>query len=150
MSFHAWIQQNHQKTKQNKKKKRPLPRTIAKPSRKPKKTKKNQSSHTLWGAWAGQDESHYRRNTMYYRENHENSTKILDFRDNNSHPGQPRPPQCVRTFGFSGFFGFLNGFAMVLGRGLWFFLFFLVSWWFCYIQTWKGVDCLQHHIYIYI
>ena len=90
---------------------------------KTKKKQKKHSSHTLWGAWAGQDDSHYRRNAIYYRENHENSTKILDFRDNNSHPGQPRPPIVCENLVFV---CLLWVFSMVL---LWFwegaFVFFL-------------------------
>ena len=54
-------------------------KTIEKTKKKQKNLRSQQlGSITPW-AWAGQDDSSYRRNSIYYREHHENSTNILDF-----------------------------------------------------------------------
>ena len=61
---------------------------------------------------------------MFWWNSHDFRDNIWHFCDNESHPGQPRPPIVCENFVFFVFFCFLDGFAMVLGRGLWFFLFF--------------------------
>ena len=146
MSLHAQIQQNHQETKKPKTPSQNHSKTIEKT----KKNKKNKVLTHYGGPGLARmiliiaEILHIIAKIMRIPPKYQISAIITAILAN------PDPPQCVRTLFFLVFFSFLDGFAMVLGRGLWVFWFFLVSWWFCYIQTWKGIDCLQHPIYIYI
>ena len=124
MSLHVQIQQNHQETKKNKKNKDPFLEPQQN-HRESNKKQNNQSSHTLWGVWVGQDGCYYRGNLIFWWNSHDFRDNIWHFCDNESHPGQPRPPIVCENFGFFGFFWFSQWFCYGSGKGS---LFFCLFW----------------------
>ena len=77
MSDMWWPSQKPEETKKKQKDQRPLPKSIAKPLRKPKKTKKTKAftHYGPWGALVGQEAYYYRGNPVY-------GPIYKDFRDN--------------------------------------------------------------------